>query len=139
MATRGWENVTLSDVTSRVLKHSKPAKMRNVRTRIATGEMFDSKAEAEWWLGLVARQAAGEISALRRQVPFALYAPVLGKNGEWNTGILQSVSDYVADAVYIENGVEVVADRKGNPKRTQMFCLKRKWLLLQQGIVILEI
>jgi hypothetical protein len=47
------------------------------------------------------------------------------------------VSSYVADYVYVEQGKRHVVDAKG--KRTQMYALKKKWLFLQDGIVIEEV
>src|SRR6266496_6320539 len=47
------------------------SKYRNVKC-IVQGERFDSQREADAWLGLLARQAAGEIEGLQRQVHFPL-------------------------------------------------------------------
>lgn len=90
------------------------------------GEVFDSKGEAAWFLGLKAREKAGEIRRLRRQVKYALEA-----NGV-------QVASYVADAVYEEKQagkwVEVVADFKGT--RLPIFNLKARIFAANYGIPI---
>lgn len=131
MATRGWESVTQTDVTRRELKQAasaKPSKYRNVKT-VIDGETFDSKREANYWRELKLREKAGDIRALRRQVPFSLCCPTLGDDVE--------VARYIADFTYIDPAGLHVVDAKG--KRTQMYSLKKKWLELQLDIVIEEV
>lgn len=123
MATRGWEHATPTDVRDR----RTPSKYRNVKVRIG-GVLFDSQREAEYWRGLQARAANGEITNLRRQVVFPLLCPVEDR--------AVMVSHYVADFVYDEHGVQHVVDAKGH--RTRMYLLKKKWLFLQDGIAIEE-
>ena len=108
---------------------AKPSKYRNVKV-VIDGETFDSKAEAAYWQQLRLREKAGEIRDLRRQVEFPLFTC------DWDDLKVQ-VSTYVADFVWCEGPRRIVADKKG--KRTAMYLLKRKWLELQQGIVILEV
>lgn len=95
------------------------------------GIVFDSKREAARWVLLKAREKDGEITDLRRQVRFPLYAPAVGQ-GAW-----VQVSEYKADFTYQVAGVFTVEDAKG--LRTQMYALKAKWLELQDGIVIEEV
>lgn len=129
MATRGYEHVTMADIHQRNAGvKSKPSKYRNVKTRVA-GELFDSKREAAYWQGLKAREHNGEITYLRRQVCFPLLCPVEDR--------AVMVAFYVADFVYDEHGKRHVVDAKG--KRTAMYQLKKKWLELQDGIVIEEV
>ena len=153
MATRGWEGITDSDMqriqhavqriqhAANLRASAKPAKYRNVRCEW-NGEKFDSKAEMEWFLGLKARETAGEIRQLQRQVPMPLYAPIFTKGLEHN-GAHVEVARYIADAVYYEqrgdHWVKVVADRKSKITRTALYKLKAKWLLAQEGIEILEV
>ncbi len=112
-------------------KAPKASKYRNVRTMVG-GEVFDSKREAEQWILLRAREELGEISGLRRQVPFALWAP-----SDKSENHVQ-VSTYLADFTFYDmEGRRHVLDAKG--KRTQMYALKKKWLELQDGIVIEEV
>ncbi len=113
----------------------KTSKYRNVRTKIGA-EVFDSQREARYWLVLKAREAAGEIRNLRRQVAFPLYCPVMN-----DSAADREVSRYLADFTFETGSLDEpfdyqlhVLDAKG--KKTQMFVLKAKWLFLQQGITI---
>lgn len=108
------------------------SKYRNKRC-LWNGEWFDSQAERDWFMTLKAREAAGEISELRRQVSYPLYAPLM-VNGQVN-GVTQ-ISAYVADAVWVERGQTVVADRKSKATKTSTFKLKAHWLNAQDGIII---
>jgi Protein of unknown function (DUF1064) len=125
MATRGWESVTQSDLESTAAR----SKYRNVKVRTADHELFDSQRELAYWQGLQARQAAGAITNLRRQVAYPLLCPIEDR--------AVMVSSYVADFVYDEAGVRHVVDVKG--VRTAIYKLKKKWLHLQDGIVIEEV
>jgi hypothetical protein len=104
------------------------SKYHNVKTAI-DGVVFDSKREATYWCGLQARARAGEITELRRQVVFPLCCPVEDR--------AVMVASYIADFCYLENGVRHVVDAKGH--RTPIYNLKRKWLRLQDGIIIEEV
>lgn len=100
----------------------KPSKYRAVKTTV-DGQLFDSKAEAAWFMGLRAREKAQEIRELRRQVKYPLYA------GDAH------ICDYVADATYEEwrgDGWHIVtADLKG--VRTPAFNLKAKLFWANYG------
>lgn len=128
---------------------AKPSKYRNVKT-VVDGIMFDSKAEAEYWLLLKAREAAGEIHDVRRQVSFSLFCPEIHAicadtthdattDEHGRRTVFLEVARYVADFVFTENGVRRVLDRKTKGTRTRLFALKRKWLELQSGVVIEEV
>lgn len=136
MASRGWENVTPSDLQrmQREPQGAKPSKYKNVRVEV-DGVSFDSKREAGEYLRLKARLLAGEISELRRQVVFPLFAPMLASGG---SDARVEVARYIADFTYqdLEGRVHVV-DAKG--KRTALYALKAKWLNLQNGIAIEEV
>jgi hypothetical protein len=115
----------------------KPSKYRNVRTMSPDGQVFDSKREADYWQTLKARETAGEIKGLMRQVAFGLWCPVLNDSAD-----NRQVSEYRADFVFWLSSQDEcepphVVDAKG--KRTQMYQLKKKWLELQSGIVIEEV
>lgn len=99
----------------------KPSKYKNVKT-VVDGSVFDSKAEARRWTVLKAMQAAGQITDLRRQVPFPLVANglVIGK--------------YEADYTYNSDGVFIVEDCKG--VKTAMFRWKAKHFKAQYGFEI---
>jgi len=110
------------------------SKYKNVRVEV-DGHSFDSKREAGEYLRLKARLLTGEISELRRQVVFPLYAPMLAAGA--NDARVE-VARYIADFTYQDSDGRVhVVDAKG--KRTPMYALKAKWLNLQNGIVIEEV
>lgn len=113
---------------------AKPSKYRNERCATPDGQKFDSKKEAAAWLRLSARQQAGEIRNLQRQVKYPLYCPSVG-HGAWS-----EVAAYVADFVYDDaNGTHVVDVKGGQATRTQVYRLKRRWLELQHSITIEEL
>ena len=119
----------------------KPSKYRNVKT-VIQGEKFDSKREADYWLFLKAREQAGEITDLKRQVRFPLYAPDLGQDplGEFGwTGVLLQVAEYVADMTYIDLADKLMHVIDAKARRISPYPLKAKWLELQDGIVIEEV
>lgn len=66
---------------------------------------YDSKGEAKRWALLALLERQGLISELRRQVPFPLYT--IGREG-----LPVEFATFVADYVYIENGIKVVEDWK---------------------------
>ena len=113
------------------------------RKHSAGGEVFDSTKEFRRWQELKLLEKAGEISELRRQVPFELL-PVqrepdkIGPRGGRKPGrVIEREAVYIADFVYKDvNGREVVEDCKG--MRTTDYILKRKLLLFRLGIRILE-
>ncbi len=69
-------------------------------------DMFDSKTEAKRWAQLSMHQRQGLISELRRQVKFPLMT--VGRQG-----LAIEFAYYLADFVYVENGVRVIEDSKG--------------------------
>jgi hypothetical protein len=122
VSTRGWEAVTPADLAAKASKyHNRPTTVDGFR--------FDSQREAEYWIGLQARAAAGEITGLRRQVCFPLLCPVEDR--------ASMVAVYIADFVYVEAGRRHVVDVKGH--RTQIYTLKKRWLRMQDGIEIEEV
>lgn len=110
------------------------SKYKNVKT-VVNGERFDSRRESDYWLLLKAREQLGEITELRRQVSFPLYAPELVNDRP--TGAIVQISEYRADYVFLENGVRRVLDAKG--KRTKEYLRSKKWLELQQNTIIEEV
>ena len=89
------------------------------------GLTFDSAKEARRWGGLKLLERAGEITDLRRQVRY----PIV-----WN-GV--KVCAYVADFVYVLDGVEIVEDVKGF--KTAMYRLKKKLMKACHGVEIHEV
>lgn len=96
------------------------------------GITFASGKEGRRYSELKMLLDAGEISDLRRQVPFALHAPRAG-GGE---PVL--IGKYLADFVYFDKelGAEVVEDPKGF--RTDLYSWKKKHVEAEYGIQIIE-
>ena len=94
-------------------------------------ERFDSRREASRWVTLRAREIVGEITHLKRQHRFRLYAPRADRR-------MVVITTYVADFVYWDTrtGQRVVEDAKGY--KTPIYKMKKRWLLVQEGIEILE-
>ena len=117
-------------------------KYKAVKT-IVDGEMFDSKREAKRYEALKALAEKGEISNLRRQVPFVLIPEqrlpdVIGPKGGIKRGaLLERECKYIADFVYtLPDGGTVVEDCKGY--RTTDYTIKRKLMRWVHGIGIKE-
>lgn len=93
-------------------------KMKYGNRKVSIGKLkFDSKAEAERWNELVLLQRAGNIKNLRRQQPFELIAKQKGERAV----------NYIADFVYVEDGVEIVEEVKSKiTKREKSYIIKRK-------------
>lgn len=87
------------------------SKFRNQPVRTSEG-YFASKKELRDWCNLKLRQQAGEIALLQRQVRFKLVHNAI------------HITDYIADAVFFENGKRIVFDSKGH--ETPEFKLKKK-------------
>jgi hypothetical protein len=98
------------------------------------GERFHSQAEARHYRDvLLVRQRAGEIRELRRQVRIPLHA--------WTPRGPEKVGVYVADFVFVDvtSGREVVQDKKGNPRREDLYDWKRRHMAAEHGIEIEEV
>lgn len=95
---------------------------------VVDGLRFDSKHEAACWRKLVERERTGEIRGLRRQVRFALTV-----NGE-------AVCTYVADYVFEEDGMRVVADAKSEiTRKDPAYVIKKKLMAAIHSITIREL
>lgn len=110
---------------------------------VADGEVFDSRKECRRWQELKLLEKAGEITDLRRQVPFELLPDqrepdMIGPRGGRKKGrIIERKAVYIADFVYKDrSGLEVVEDCKG--MRTKDYIIKRKLILFRFGIRIKE-
>lgn len=100
-------------------------KYGNRRIRTEEG-WFDSQRELTRWGELKLLQRAGEISNLRRQVPFELIPKMSGQRATY----------FVADFVYEEKGRTVVEDSKGY--RNRLYMLKRKLMMYRHQIEVVE-
>ena len=114
---------------------------------VADGEVFDSRKECRRWQELKLLEKAGEISGLRRQVKYVLipeqrkFTTEIYKQGPrkgcFKKGkILEREVAYIADFVYLEDGMMVVEDCKG--MRTKDYIIKRKLMLYKFGVRIKE-
>lgn len=121
--------------------------MKYHNRKIETDEgTFDSTKEFNRWLYLKDREALGEIEYLRRQVVFELI-PNQYENGK----LKERKVTYIADFVYIKNGIETVEDVKPTDKNGEIsayykataaykvYVLKRKMMLYKYGITIQEV
>jgi len=81
--------------------------------------MFDSLDEHNRWKHLELMEQAGIISGLVRQVRF----PLMAARAD---GLAVKVGEYVADFCYVENGQQVIEDRKG--AMTDVAALKLRWM-----------
>lgn len=114
---KGGENV--AGLESMAPKRSK---MGNVRTVDSQGRKFDSKTEMCRYRELEQWERLGVISDLRRQVVYKL-----------------SVCEYVADAVYVRDGVTIVEDTKSNfTRKNAVYRLKKKMMEKELNIIIHE-
>ena len=117
--------------TSKIPKPPKKSRSKfHNRISIVHGIKFHSMGEALRYEELFAAQKAGAIRNLQLQVPYALHA--IG-------GAV--VCKYIADFVYEElrgdgDWVPVTEDFKGAV--TDVYKIKRKWMLAEYGIAIRE-
>lgn len=115
-------------------------KYHNTKVKTPDG-VFDSKAELKRWQELKAREAAGEITDLQRQVEFLLVPkqelkrPIKQPNGRTKRSELPV--KYIADFVYYKDGERVVEDAKG--MQTPEYIIKRKLMLKMLDIQVEEI
>lgn len=113
----------------------------------ADGETFDSRKEFRHWQELRLLEQAGRIRGLRRQDKFVLipaqyeayerYSKKTGKRLKDGRKLVEKECSYIADFVYsYPDGSFVVEDTKG--VRTDAYIIKRKLMLREYGIRILE-
>jgi len=117
--------------TSKIPKPPKKSRSKfHNRITIVHGIKFHSMGEALRYEELFAAQKAGAIRNLQLQVPYALHAI----NGA-------VIAKYIADFVYEEKSatgdwVSVTEDFKG--LLTDVYKIKKKWMLAEHGIAIRE-
>lgn len=112
------------------------AKKTTVVLPDGTEHTFDSSKEARVYNELLIRLKAGEISDFRLQVPFELIPKQKRSDGK-----TERSCKYIADFVYVEDGVEKVVDVKGYKKGQAyaVFAIKRKLMKRIYGIEIIEV
>ena len=97
--------------------YTKQNKYHNKKV-IYDGIKFDSTKEKNRYIGLKQLEKLGVIQNLQRQVKYELQPSF-----KLNKKTIRSIT-YVADFVYIQDGVEVIEDVKG--MRTKEYLLKKK-------------
>lgn len=103
------------------------SKYRNIKTTV-DGITFDSKKEAARYGTLKLRERAKDISELRCQVRY---------NIELN-GV--KLFAYVADFVYVFNGITIIEDVKSEiTRKNPVYRIKKKAMKAQFGIDIHEV
>lgn len=123
-------------------------KYRNTKT-IVDGITFDSKKEANYYLFLKQKEADGEISNLRMQVPYEVIPEVwedevkhLKTKDKIVRRCVQRATHYVADFVYTvcETGLDEVVDVKSFiTRKNPEYRLKKKMMRAFKGISIIEV
>lgn len=115
-----------------IAKEKKKNKYHNKKITL-DGIEFDSQKEAERYSELVLLQKAGIITNLELQKEYILI-PQQKKNGK----VIERKCSYFADFSYtdVETGKNVVEDTKGI--RTQVYKIKKKLMLYNYGIIIVE-
>ena len=116
---------------------------------VIDGMEFDSRKEGDYYLYLKQKEEVGEISLLRRQVPFEVIPAVWGERvrhlktkDKVEKVCLQKATHYYADFVYVETatGKEVVIDVKSDyTRKLSDYRLKKKMMLAYNGINIVEV
>lgn len=117
------------------VKKAKATKYKNKKV-IINGELFDSKKEAQRWLYLKAKEKAGEITDLQKQVKFVLI-PSQRQNGK----LVERECSYYADFVYKVGESTIVEDVKGYKSggAYAIFKVKKKLMLFVHKIRVLEV
>lgn len=111
-------------------ERQKASKYHNKRFQDENGDWWDSKKEYLRWKDLSLLEAAGRITDLRKKVPFDLL-PAAMKDGKRKRPMR-----YIADFVYLEDGIRVVEDAKGY--RNELYKLKKRLMWQLLGIEIFE-
>ena len=123
------EQVKIKDAVQK----AKRSKYGNVKTEV-NGIKFDSKKEARRYEELVALQNAGAIEGLKLQRGFTLQEGFVTPEGER----IQPIR-YVADFVYVQDGIEVIEDVKSKAtKENAVYKLKKK-MMAEKGHHINEV
>ena len=116
--------------TAADLARRSTARVKNVRKKLVNGLMFDSTKEARRYQDLELMQKAGQITDLRRQVPYPIY--IKGKLiCEWRADFVYKEEAQGGQTYFIR-----VEDVKG--WKTDIYKLKKKMVEAEYGFQILE-
>ena len=100
------------------------------------GKTFDSKKEARRYTELKLLERAGEIAGLRTQVAYELAPRVRFASEERAKPAVR----YMADFVYLQNGVTVVEDVKSPATRSlPVYRLKKHLMMSVHGLEVSEV
>lgn len=111
----------------------KPSKYGNRRVQWQ-GIQFDSIRERDRYIELSAMEQAGEISDLRRQVPYVL----IPEQRDGRKIIERSVS-YIADFTYRDSKKRLVVEDAKGFRKNPVWIIKRKMMLWLYGIRVKEV
>ncbi len=116
---------------------------------VIDGMTFDSTKEGRFYLLLKEKEKNGEVSNLRRQVPYELIPEVwedeikhLKTKDKIVKKCVQRATHYLADFVYTDSvtGEDVVIDVKSDyTRRLSDYRLKKKMMRALKGISIIEV
>lgn len=116
---------------------------------VIDGMTFDSTKEGRFYLFLKEKEKNGEVSNLRRQVPYELIPEVwedeikhLKTKEKIVKRCVQRATHYLADFVYTDSvtGEDVVIDVKSDyTRRLSDYRLKKKMMRAFKGISIIEV
>lgn len=116
---------------------------------VIDGMTFDSTKEGRFYLFLKEKEKNGEVSNLRRQVPYELIPEVwedeikhLKTKDKIVKRCVQRATHYLADFVYTDSvtGEDVVIDVKSDyTRRLSDYRLKKKMMRAFKGISIIEV
>ena len=98
------------------------------KNTVIDGIKFDSQGEGRRYIELKLMEKAGNISNLEIQKKFLL----IPKQGN------ERPVTYIADFVYMEDGLKIVEDWKSPYSRTKDYIIKRKMMKFFHGITIKE-
>jgi hypothetical protein len=125
-------HISPDGLATKVPTTNKTNKYGAVKTKV-NGKVFDSKAESKRYVVLSMLEKLGEITNLRTQVPYILHSDKdIDRCKEYKIRPIK----YLADFVYLQDGMEVVEDCKGH--RTQIYIMKNKLMKIVHGIEIKE-
>lgn len=126
-----WKQKGMVDVATEAvateLSTTSPSKYRNRKVTV-DGFTFDSRKEANRWLDLCAELKAKRISKLSRQIGFPIVV-----NG-------RAICEYVADFVFIRDGLKVVEDVKSaHTRKLPVYRIKKKLFEAIYGFEVTEV
>jgi len=111
----------------------KKFKEKNPNTKI-----FDSKSEYNRYIELKKLEKEGIIANLTLQVPFLLIPSSRWHNNVTNKHITVRKTEYIADFIYVENGVLVAEDCKGWKQVKDRKTGKIKWKVYTDDVYKLK-